>query len=134
MAVIQWDSRYSVDVRQIDRQHRKIIDILNGIYSLQNVEKDAKELQKVFDKLRGYILRHFKAEEAYLAERGCEEIELQRSEHEAFIEKVCSFQQDFLKRKPLTIINLFNYVWDWFAHHILTVDKKCVNSIREKEA
>ena len=94
MGIIQWDSKYEVNVKKIDRQHRKIVNILNKLYDRQETIAKGNRLQK--------------------------------EEHNAFIEKICSFQQDYFKEKPLAVINLFNFVWDWFAHHILTFDKKCM--------
>ena len=26
--------------------------------------------------------------------------------------------------RPVVAINLFNYLWDWFVHHVLSVDRK----------
>ncbi len=126
MGIIQWDSKYEVNVKKIDRQHRKIVAILNKIYDRQEAMAKGNGVQKILDELRGYISSHFKTEEAYLREIECDEYDLQKEEHNAFIEKICSFQQDYYKGKPLALINLFNFVWDWFSHHILTVDKKCM--------
>jgi hemerythrin len=126
MGIIQWDSKYEVDVKKIDRQHRKIVDILNKLYAGQEQIKEGRGMQKIFDELRKYITTHFKTEEKYLREIGCADYDLQKQEHNAFIEKICSFQQDYFQEKPMAVINLFNYVWDWFSHHILTVDKKCM--------
>jgi len=126
MGIIQWNKKYEVDVRKIDRQHRRIVDILNRLYDLQENDMRSKELQKIFDDLRKYIVTHFKTEETYLKKLDCPDYDLQKKEHDNFIDTICSYQKDFFKEKPLTVINLFNYVWDWFSHHILAVDKKCM--------
>jgi len=126
MGIIQWDSKYEVDVKKIDRQHRKIVDILNKLYAGQEQIAKGKGMQKILDELRKYIATHFKTEEKYLREIECADYDLQKQEHNAFIEKICSYQQDYFQDKPMAVINLFNYVWDWFSHHILTVDKKCM--------
>jgi hemerythrin len=126
MGIIQWDSKYEVNVRKIDRQHRKIVDILNKLYDLQETDKTQRDIQKIFDNLRVYISTHFKTEEAYLREIECTGYELQKEEHNAFIDTICSYQKEYFKEKPMALINLFNFVWDWFANHILTVDKKCM--------
>ena len=126
MGIIQWDSKYEVNVRKIDRQHRKIVAILNKLYDMQEITTDPREIQKIFDDLRAYIASHFKTEEAYLKDIECVDYDLQKEEHNAFIDKVCTYQKEFFKEKPMALINLFNFVWDWFAHHILTVDKKCM--------
>jgi len=125
MAVIQWQPKYETGIRKIDRQHRKIVRILNKLFDMQEGEQDLPQLQRIFDDLRSYISEHFAAEEDYLRQHKCEGIDLQKGEHESFIDTVCGFQKELLKQSPVTLINLFNYIWDWFAHHILEVDKKC---------
>ena len=125
MAVIQWKSKYEVGVRKIDRQHKKIVRILNKLFDMQEGEQDLLQLQQIFDDLRNYIAEHFSTEEAYIREHDCKGIDDQKNEHEAFIDTVCGFQKEFLKQSPVTLINHFNYICDWFAHHILEVDKKC---------
>ncbi|MBN1685384.1 MAG: hemerythrin family protein [Spirochaetales bacterium] len=128
MGIIRWDSKYEVNVKKIDRQHRKIVDILNKLYDLQENAADQRKIEKIFEDLRAYITTHFKTEEAYLKEIECVEFDQQKKEHNAFIDTVCSYQREYFKEKPLALINLFNYVWDWFANHILTVDKKCMTN------
>jgi len=126
MGIIKWDSKYEVHVRKIDRQHRKIVAILNKLYDLQNTGVDNRKIQEIFNDLRAYIETHFKTEEEYLKKTGCAELDLQKDQHNAFIDIVCSYQKQYFQEKPLALINLFNYVWDWFANHILSVDKKCM--------
>lgn len=105
--------------------------ILNKLFDLQYKQQDSFQLQQIFDDLRSYIGEHFSAEEAYIREHDCQGIDDQKEEHEAFIDTVCGYQKEFLKQSPLTLINLFNYIWDWLAHHILEVDKKCFASAAE---
>lgn len=126
MGIIQWNSKYEVHIRKIDRQHRKIVAILNKLFDMQEMAASRRDIQKIFDDLREYIVSHFKTEEKYLREIECTEYDLQKEEHNAFIDKICLYQKEYFKEKPMALINLFNYVWDWFANHILTVDKKCM--------
>ena len=126
MGIIKWDSKYEVNVRKIDRQHRKIVDILNRLYDLQETASDRRKMEKIFDDLRAYIATHFRTEEEYLKKISCAGLDLQKKEHAAFIDMVCAYQKDYFKERPLPLINLFNYVWDWFANHILNVDRKCI--------
>lgn len=120
MGIIQWDSTYEVHIRKIDRQHRKIVAILNKLYEMQETAANRRDIQKIFDDLREYIASHFKTEEAYLQEIECADYD------RAFIDTICSYQREYFKEQPVALINLFNYVWDWFANHILSVDKKCM--------
>jgi len=124
MAAIQWESKYEVGIPVIDKQHKKIVKILNRIYGFQDRKPDEKKMQKIFDDLKNYIETHFETEEKYISEHNSSGIDEQKHEHGNFIDTICTYQKDFLKQNPLALINLFNFVWDWFAHHILVVDKK----------
>ena len=83
MAAIKWDAKYETGVRKIDRQHRKIVDILNELYEMQSSEAAAADIQRIFDRLRAYIQEHFDTEEAYLAEHSGGELDTQEHEHES---------------------------------------------------
>jgi hemerythrin-like metal-binding protein len=130
MPAIVWRDTYNVGVRSIDRQHRKIVGTLNELYDLRTARDREKQLKRVFESLRRYIEQHFAAEEAYIRKHGCPGGDEQHLEHQRFIDTVCSHQKTFLKSQPVVVLNLFNFIWDWFAHHILEVDKRCLASQR----
>ena len=131
MAFVLWRDEYDVGIPKIDRQHRAIIGVLNSLYDMQEAQKRPRQMQRVFGQLRNYIQKHFATEEAYIVKRGCPGIDAQKREHEKFIDTICGYQKDFLKKKSLAEINLFNFVWDWFAHHIMVVDKKCLTGSQD---
>ena len=123
MPIIEWEKRYSVNVRKIDKQHKQIISILNNILNLDSQKKPQK-LEGIINDLINYIKLHFSTEEEYLTKHKYPDLQSHKSEHGKFIEKVCEYQKDYLIYKSLSTATLFNFVWDWFAHHILVTDKK----------
>jgi hemerythrin-like metal-binding protein len=122
--MLEWNENYSVGIKMMDTQHRKIVDLINELFTMNEHRPQERQLKKVFEKLRDYIQNHFRDEEELMLKHGYPEYPEQKREHEAFIDRVCEFQKDFLKRKPSALINIFNFVWDWFAHHIVEMDKK----------
>ena len=125
MAIIEWDTKYNLNIRKIDKQHRKIVSILNDIYKLRGPgEMKPKRLEKIIDRLISYIRLHFSTEEAYLIKHRYPDFQKHKSEHDRFISKVCEFQANFYIHKSFPVINLFNFVWDWFSRHILVTDKE----------
>jgi len=122
--MLAWNEQYSVHVPRLDRQHRRILKTLGELYALGQPESTRRRLARIFRRLRRHIEEHFRDEEAMLLAAGYSGLEEQKAEHRAFIDEVCSHHQDFLKNKPVVTINLFNYLWDWFVHHVLSVDKK----------
>lgn len=124
MAIIEWETQYNLNIRKIDKQHRKIVSILNDIYKLCSPgEKNPKRLEKIIDRLISYIRHHFSTEEAYLIKHKYPDFQKHKAEHDRFISKVCEFQANFFIHQSLPVLNLFNFVWDWFSRHILVTDK-----------
>ena len=124
MPALTWKPEYSVHVRHLDRQHRRILDVVNELYAEAGRATSVVTVDSVLTRLRDYIKEHFSAEEAYLKEHGYPGYEEQKREHDRFIDRVCEFQKDYLKAGKIASINLFNFVWDWFAGHIVKADKQ----------
>ena len=121
--MIDWSSKYETHIRLIDKQHRQIVDIINQLYSMEK-GKEQKVMRDVFAKLLKYFETHFKDEEGLMEKNGYPGFELQKKEHDAFIDRICGYQKEFLKGHSPVPINVFNAVWDWFAHHIMKIDMR----------
>ncbi len=120
--MMEWYNQYSVHIGQMDRQHRKILTILNRIYYLE--ENDRRSLERIFRSLEAYIHRHFADEEDLLLLHAYPGYDEQKKEHERFIDEICSYRKEFVKGRTPVMINMFNSIWDWFARHILLSDKR----------
>lgn len=130
--MIEWKRSYSVQIRKIDLQHRKVLGIINRLYSMQTNQLPEKEMQGLFAELRDFIQTHFRDEEELMLRFNYPGYAEQKREHDAFIDIVCEHQKNFLKNRPAVTINLFNSLWDWFAHHIVDLDQKYVPYLQSK--
>jgi hemerythrin len=52
------------------------------------------------------------------------------AEHERFIDQICGYQKQYIKGTTPVMINLFNDLWDWFAGHILLLDRRYMPFLR----
>ncbi len=123
MALIKWNKEYSVGVTKLDNQHKKIIKIVNEAIGQQFSQPNEKEIEEILDSLQDYIREHFKTEEEYMLKHQYSGYEEQRNEHNQFIDRLFEAQKEYSKNGRVTSINVCNFVWDWFSHHILIVDK-----------
>jgi hemerythrin len=124
MDLVKWKKEFEVGVPRIDRQHKNIIKIVNNAIGLQFSMPDAKEIEGILNDLRNYIKEHFQTEEEYILSHQLPGYEEQRSEHNKFIDRLYEAQKEYDKDGRVTSINILNFIWDWFSHHILVVDKK----------
>ena len=53
MALIQWSSKYSVGVDEIDAQHRSLIDLTNELYAMMRKHEANDKITIILDKLIG---------------------------------------------------------------------------------
>ena len=132
MGLIQWKKEYTVGIKKLDNQHKEIIKILNQIFKLQEKRKDEKEIERILGNFQDYIKVHFRTEEEYMLKYQYPGYEEQKKEHNQFIDRLCEFQKEYLKYHRLTVISLFNFVWDWFSQHILKHDKQYSPFLKQK--
>jgi hemerythrin-like metal-binding protein len=83
--MLRWIESYSVNIKMLDSQHRKIIEIINELYAMNERRPPERQLKKVFERLREYIQSHFRDEEELMLKHGYPEYPEQKKEHEAFI-------------------------------------------------
>lgn len=127
MGLIRWKKEYEIGIAKLDKQHRKIIKILNQVIERHGMGSDQKEIGSILDSLQDYIKEHFRTEEEYMLDHQYPGYQEQRKQHNQFIDRLLNAQNEYLKHGRLTSINLFNFVWDWFSQHILNSDKKLSN-------
>lgn len=124
MGLIKWKKEYSVGVTKLDDQHKKILKIVNQVIGQQFSTQNKREIEEILDLLQNYIKEHFKTEEEYMLKHQYSGYEEQRNEHNQFIDRLFEAQKELFKHGRVTSVNIFNFVWDWFSHHILILDKQ----------
>lgn len=124
MGLIQWKKEYSIDIPQLDKQHKRIITIVNKLLVQQVERGGAEKIGEILDELQEYIGKHFKAEEAYILDEGLPGYAEQREQHNQFIHRFFEVRKEFAMNGRVTSVNLFNFVWDWFSQHMLKLDKQ----------
>ncbi len=131
MALITWNDTLSVNVAEIDRQHRNLIAIINELNDAMRLGKGKDVLGKIVNSLISYTATHFKTEENYFAQFGYPDTEDHKKEHAAFVQKVLSFKEGFEKRELSLTIDVMSFLSDWLKNHIMGTDKKYARFFNE---
>lgn len=132
MSLITWNESYSVNIAEIDKQHQKLIDMLNDLNDAMKKGKGKDALGKILSGLVSYTVTHFKIEEKYFNEFGYPETAHHKKEHDTFIEKVTDFKDKFESRNLFLTIDVMNFLSDWLKNHIMGTDKKYSSFFNEK--
>ena len=132
MALINWNDSLSVDVKEIDLQHRKLIDMINELNDAMKTGKGKDVLRTIVNGLISYTGTHFKKEEQYFEKFGYPDTANHKKEHVAFVKKVTDFQDGFEKGNLPLSVEVMNFLSDWLKNHIKGTDKKYSKFFNEK--
>lgn len=124
MALITWDDSLSVNVAEIDQQHKKLIDLINELNDAMKRGEGKSVVGKTVYNLFNYTLIHFKNEEQYFEKFGYPDTEKHKKEHAAFVQKVTDFKDGIESGKLSLSVGVMKFLRDWLQNHIKGTDKK----------
>ncbi len=117
MALMKWDESYSVNVREIDEQHQKLINMLNEFYA--HIDKDSKgAFRALLDSLVEYTQYHFSTEEKYFFLYKYPDANAHVQTHRKFTEKVSQVRERLLSGKMALSIEITTFLKNWLIEHI----------------
>jgi hemerythrin len=126
-----WKPEYSADIVEIDNQHKKIIEMLNMLYSAFMNKEHNQKVGSIIKQLEEYTIYHFSTEEKYFFLYDYENRQEHISAHENFKQKVGTFREEFEKNNSVLTFTIINFLKDWLNKHILVEDKKYCKCFKE---
>lgn len=132
MALIEWNNDMSVNVVEIDNQHKKLVSMINELNDAMAKGKGKEAIGKIINGLVSYATTHFATEEKYFDMFKYPGSLSHKKEHADFVKKVGEFQDGFNKGSLALTIEVMRFLKDWLTHHILGSDKKYGPFFNEK--
>jgi len=121
-ALIAWDDSLSVNIQLVDRQHRKLIDMINDLFTALRSGKGNEMLEPILDSLVSYTCQHFTEEERIMETHGYPGLTDHRSAHRQLVQRVTEFQEKLRQGQATFSSDLFNFLKSWLLHHIKEED------------
>ena len=124
--MIKWKEEYSCNIKEIDKQHKKLFEIGGRIYYTASIDDGYDhydEIMDILNELTQYTVYHFKYEEDLFLRYTYPDYETHKIEHDFFVKKVGKLlSRDLDKGQYGVIIEIVNFVADWVSGHILKSD------------
>lgn len=124
MALFTWSDEYSVGIKEIDEQHKKLFDIINELHDAMKEAKGKAVLGKVIKELISYTEFHFSTEEILLQNCKYPDFNQHKLKHDDFTRKVKEFEQKYLSGAALLSQEIVQFLRDWLVKHIKESDKQ----------
>ncbi len=134
MSGIKWNDELGLGVKEIDDQHRELIDIANSLIKAVENQAGRSTVEAVIKKLRAYTVAHFTAEELLMREAKYPKLGVHETEHRKLKRDVQQFQQELYKSKGPTPNEILAFIKRWLLDHILTFDRGFARYLKEKDA
>jgi len=117
-----WDNVLSVQVREVDEDHRKLVDLFNMLKHVVDRGEALEYIEAVIDELVSCTVWHFRHEERLMLKHGYEGLAEHKQEHAELIESAGELKAKFLQQgRSLTSEDIV-FLEHWLTGHILATD------------
>jgi len=125
--IFPWNDNFATGIDEIDRQHRRLVELLNLLVGHIAFQAEAPALDRVLDELRRYTVEHFETEERIWRAhfRGDPWEEWHHNAHVDFIDKVLELRaQEGTRTLDEILEDIVKFLTHWLALHIIESDKR----------
>jgi hemerythrin len=128
MSIFTWDDAYSVNVPEIDAQHRGLVDLINTLHLVLTTEDDSGRLveakARTIEALVEYGNKHFQSEDDFMRAMNFPDLEEHRREHQIFVATVNEYREELTTVHAVRTTQVMKIMTDWLHDHLLTKDQK----------
>jgi hemerythrin-like metal-binding protein len=122
MKELVWDKTLSVEVPEIDEDHRRLVDLFN-ILNRSVAEGDAREyVEAVMEELIACTVWHFRHEERLMLKHGYPGAAEHKAEHDDLIASAQDLQRKLLEEGKAVSSDDIELIEHWLTGHIYGAD------------
>jgi hemerythrin-like metal-binding protein len=132
---IEWTEEMATGIPAIDNQHRFLVETLQDANEKLLNDRDGYLLDKIAKDLLGYAITHFETEEKLMQRYGYDksfpdDAKSHIHEHREFSKKVVDICDQLREGNRVSRIEVLTFLNNWLYNHILDIDQKYGNFLR----
>jgi hemerythrin len=131
MEKIVWDASYDIQVAEIDRQHRRLVDLMNHLIAVQDQKTSDDDIADILGAMTNYLGYHFETEEQMMIDHGYPELESHREEHQAFVTQTAYYIATYRQSGTSLKKDILLFLKEWLVEHICQTDAAFGAFLRE---
>lgn len=122
MKDLVWDKSLSVQIDEIDEDHRRLVDLFNLLNRSLEQGDSPDYIAALLEELISCTVWHFRHEERLMLKYGYEGLEEHRTEHQELIESARQLQQRVSQGDNTLSADGIEFLEQWLTGHILGTD------------
>lgn len=131
MIEILWDNKFSVGHNRIDHEHQVFLDLIKNASMMDEMSEPKEKILRLLTEVRKYADFHFFSEENIMLDCIYPEYAEHKREHEVLLSRLDDHLNDY-RMGEISLEQIVDYLFEWFALHTSSVDKKLGDYIRMK--
>lgn len=131
MKTIEWTQELSVNVKEIDDQHKHFVALIDDLYAAIMSNKAEDLLDGIIARLVEYAGFHFRTEEKYFDQFHYEFADEHKMAHIALTNQVQAFRNDMSENRTALAMKLLDFLENWLVEHLEIHDKKYTKCFNE---
>lgn len=130
--LVTWDESYSLELPEIDAQHRTLLELINSLWQAIVTQTSAEQLLPHVEALERYTLTHFAEEEQFMLASNYPRLEEHRAAHRSFVQRIAD-EKTVVLDGGFIRLDLVRFLNEWLVKHILVVDKDYATFVKQSE-
>ncbi|WP_419780678.1 bacteriohemerythrin [Maridesulfovibrio sp.] len=123
--LVTWSEKeFSVNVRAIDVQHKKLVGMINGLHKAMRDRASDTVMKRLVEELKNYTVDHFSTEEKLFDRYGYPQTPEHKELHVKFVNQVLEFESALISGKAKVTMDVMKFLKDWLVQHIQGEDRK----------
>ena len=122
--LIEFDGYLLTHVEEMDKQHMRLVALLNNVYEFLKEGKKEEGLELFKKELLCYVDHYLSEEEKFMEEIGYPELDQHKKAHDIFRREIYNLIPYVKNGDPKAFRRALSYAWGWLYTHIAKTDKK----------
>lgn len=127
---IEWDPKYSVDIKEIDDCQKKIFELFNKLIDIKTQEIESKVYINMIAELSEHSKLYFRTEERYMKKKGYPDFGAHSKAHRHFVQNFSGLRREISDDIANLTDDVIMELREWMIDHILTFDSLYVPFLR----
>ena len=130
--IFPWNKNFDTGIAKIDRQHQRLVELLNQLVSHLAFQSETPTLNAIFDELKAYALIHFQTEEEVWKEAFKDDpwVTAHEETHGQFVVAISRLEAEKSTRPFDDVIaDIVSFLTNWLAVHIIDSDKRLAYAV-----
>ncbi len=124
MLLIEWQENFNVGIAAVDLDHRELIDMINARHADLLAAGANGSILAFFGDIHARISAHFAMEEQLMRERGYDQYQAHKRDHERLLDEIRDLADDYEDAELFNEAEMSRRFTRWFVEHFKYMDTR----------